>query len=138
MHHPSMQFDHQLVPGSVKNAMKDAGAGSRDLWQVAPHELQPIPGFNVRVQDADYQAHIRRIADSMKTEGFIKTSLAGYVAHDGDKQVIYFYDGHSATRRHCLPSAKVPRFRVSGGGQPFSASLEDLTVALVQANNGKP
>jgi len=140
MHHPSMQFDHQLVPGSVKNAMKDAGAGSRDLWQVAPHELQPIPGFNVRVQDADYQAHIRRIADSMKTEGFYQDKpLAGYVAHDGDKQVIYFYDGHSRHQAALLAiseGAEIPRIPVvvSRSG----ASLEDLTVALVQANNGKP
>lgn len=140
MKEPSMDYERQLVPGSLKPAMKEVGAGSRDLWQVPPERLRPIPGFNVRVRNADYEAHIRRLADSMKSEGFYQDKpLAGYVAHEGDEQVIYFYDGHSRHEAALLAiseGAEIPRLPVvvSRAG----ASLEDLTVALVQANNGKP
>lgn len=140
MKEPSMDYERQLVPGSVKTAMKDVGAGSRDLWQVPPEQLRPIPGFNVRVRNAEYEAHIRRLADSMKLEGFYQDKpLAGYVANEGDEQVVFFYDGHSRHEAALLAiseGAEITRIPVvvSRSG----ASLEDLTVALVQANNGKP
>jgi ParB-like chromosome segregation protein Spo0J len=132
--------NQNLVQGSVKKAMSAAGASSRDLWQVDPRKLRPIPGFNVRVRDDAYAAHIRNIANSIKTEGFYQDRpLSGYVAVEDGEQVIYFYDGHSRHEAVMLAieeGAEIPRVPVviTAAG----TSVEDLTVALVKMNSGKP
>ena len=70
-----------LVAGSIKGAMKESGAASRDLWFVPRDQIRVIPDFNVRVESPALDAHIRALADSMKSEGFkAEHPLAGYVA----------------------------------------------------------
>lgn len=133
-------FEVALHPGSIKSAMKVAEAGSRDLWQVPVGSLQVLDNFNARVKDASYYAHIRWLADSMKSEGFYQHEpLAGYVAKVDDEQVIYIYEGH------CRREAAL--LAISEGAEIVSVpvvvsqaglSMEDLTVALVRSNGGKP
>lgn len=138
---PDFTFDAQLHPGSIKAAMKSVDANSRDLWQVEPGKLKVIDNFNVRNKDdPDYIAHIRWLADSMKIEGFYQDKpLAGYVAKEGDEQIIYIYDGHCRLEAVDLANSegaeihKVPVV-VSQAG----VSMEDLTVVLVRGNGGKP
>ena len=61
-----------IVPGSIKGGMAALNAGRRDLWQVEPDKLRVIKGFNVRVDNAEYQAHVRALADSIKEHGFFQ------------------------------------------------------------------
>lgn len=135
-----VEFDGKLVPGATKSFMKDTGSSSRDLWQVDVDVVKVLPNFNVRIKDSKYVEHIRRLADSMKEEGFYQDKpLAGYVAKEGQEQVIYITDGHcrmEAVRLAIKEGAeivKVPVVVASAG-----SSMEDLTVALVRANDGKP
>jgi ParB family chromosome partitioning protein len=135
-----VEFDGKLVPGGAKSFMKDTGSSSRDLWQVDVGLVKVLPNFNVRIKDDKYVDHIRRLADSMKEEGFYQDKpLAGYVAKEGQEQVIYITDGHcrlEAVRLAIKEGAeivKVPVVVASAG-----SSMEDLTVALVRANDGKP
>ena len=133
-------FDVHLVPGSIKTAMKDAEAGSRDLWQVSPFELHLIENFNVRVNTEKHLAKVREIADSMLSEGYYQDKpLAGYVAKEDGKQKIYVYDGHTrlaAVKLALEEGANIDRVPVvvSQAG----ISMEDLTVALVRGNSGEP
>ena len=129
-----------LTQGSVKTAMKDAGASSRDLWYVARDEIRVIPNFNIRLRNDALRAHIRSIADSMKLEGFYRDKpLAGYVAKEGDAQVIYVTDGHCRLEARDLAvseGAEIDALPVVIAAQ--GTSIEDLTVALVRTGTGKP
>lgn len=139
MNTPTAEFEVSLAPGSVKGAMKEAGASSRDLWFVPRKELRIIKGFNVRTRTPDYLEHVEAIAGSVLSEGYYPDKpLAGYVGRDGDESVIYVYEGH--TRMEAVDIA------VSRGADieklpvvvtQSSVSLEDLTVSLVRANSGR-
>ncbi|MEM8519007.1 ParB family chromosome partitioning protein [Janthinobacterium sp. CAN_S7] len=134
-----------LMKGSIKGAMKQAGedgkiAPSRDLWQVDPNKLRTIDGLNPRVETADYLAHVEATTNSMVLEGYYQDKpLAGYVAKVGDEEVIYIYDG--GTRLRCALEAiklgakfnKVP-VSVSQDGM----AMEDILVAMVRSNEGRP
>jgi len=129
-----------LAPGSIKAAMKATGSGSRDLWQVPIEEIKTIEGLNPRVQNEAYKAHIRWIADSIKSEGFYQDEpLSGYVQKEADgTQSIIVYGGHSR-----LAGA---RMAISEGAQlnrlPVVVSMdglnmEDITVSFMRGNGGK-
>lgn len=131
--------DITLVAGSIKGAMKAAGAAKRDLWVVPRAQIRIIPGFNVRIDSAANRAHIRELADSIISEGFKpEHPLAGYVAREGEESVIYLSDGHCRL--------KAVDLAVSEGLEidtlPVVVStkahdLEDITVGLVRIS-GKP
>ena len=132
-------FNTTLVATSVKGAMKAVGAGSRDLWMVAPSELRVIEGLNPRVMNDEYKAHIRSLADSMKSEGYYNDQpLAGYAAKVGDEQVVFIYSGHSRLAAVGLANsegAEITRVPVTVSMEGLS--MEDITVALIRGNGGK-
>ena len=129
-----------LVAGSIKGAMKSIGAGSRDLWFAPRAALRVIPGFNVRVKNEGYFQHIRGLADSMKIEGFKpEHPIAGYVAREGENNVIYVYDGHCRIDGVDLANKEGAEIDLL----PVVISTKardqvDLTVSLVRNNAGKP
>lgn len=137
---PELGFDTQLHPGSIKRAMKEAEAKSRDLWQVPIGKLKIIDNFNVRVKDAAYTAHVRSLANSMKSEGYYQhEALAGYVAVEDGEQAIYIYDGHCRLEAVALANSEGSEIQVV----PVSVSqegisMDDLVVVLVRGNSGKP
>lgn len=126
-------------PGNVKQAM--AGSTKSDLYKVDRQNLHVAEGFNVRVHDADYKAHIRYLADSFKENGFMQDKpLAGYVAdqHDGTSAII-ITDGHSRLDAYDLAvSEGMEPFHLPVVTKPRGTSMEDLTIALVTSNSGRP
>lgn len=132
-------FTTTLVPGSIKAGMKALDAGSRDLWQIDPTKLRVIEGFNPRVLNDEYRAHIRGIADSIKSEGYFQDQpMAGYVATVDGEPVVYVYSGHTrleATLIAIKEGAEITRVPVvvSQAG----LSMEDMTVALIRGNGGR-
>lgn len=135
-----LPLEFNLSAGKVKEAMKEAGAGSSDLWKVPPEALHILPNFNVRVRNPEYEAHIRDLADSMKANGYKQDKpISGYVAVEDGIQKIYITDGHSRREAALLAiseGAEIPRVPVVVA--QAGASIEDLTAALVTSNNGKP
>lgn len=133
-------YNKILVSGSVKAAMKEHGAGSSDLWKVPVDAIKVLEGFNVRVKDASYHAHVREIADSIKANGFyVDEPLGGYCANEDGQQVIYAHAGHvrlEAARLAISEGALIERLPMIMA--PAGTSLEDLVVALVQTNAGHP
>lgn len=134
------EFNMTLVAGSVKGAMKTADAKSRDLWFVPIEMIRRIPEFNVRVRDEKYLAHLRTIADSIKKEGFYPSHpLEGYVANEDGENVIYLtggYTRHEATGIANAEGAEIQLLPIVVA--PPGTSREDLVVALVKGNEGKP
>lgn len=134
-----LDFEGHLMAGSAKSFMKDTDSSSRDLWQVDVELLEVMDGFNVRVKDDEYRAHIRRLANSMKEEGYFQDKpMAAFVSKEGETQHIYVTDGHCRLEavklaiKEGAEIVKVPVVVAQAG-----SSLEDLTVALVKANDGK-
>ena len=133
-------FDQEIiVPGSIKGGMAALNAGRRDLWQVEPDKLRVIKGFNPRVENAAYEAHIRALANSMAVEGFYQDQpLGGYSAKENGEDVVYIYSGHSrlaAVKIAIKEGAAIQQVPVvvSSAGM----SMEDLTIALVRGNTGR-
>lgn len=133
------EFNTTLVPTSIKGAMKSIGAGSRDLWRIEPSKLRVIEGLNPRVMNEQYKAHIRALADSMKSEGYYQDQpLAGYTAKVGDEQVVFIYSGHSRLLAVALANeegAEITHVPVTVSMDGLS--MEDITVALIRGNGGK-
>ncbi len=132
--------DITLVAGSIKGAMRSAGAGSRDLWFVPRSGIHVIDGFNVRTKNQAYFDHIRFLADSMKSEGYkAEHPLSGYVARHGEESVIYVTDGHCRLAGVDLAieeGAEIDLIPVVVASQ--ARDIQDMTVGLVLSNTGKP
>jgi len=136
------QFDRQLVNGNVKAAMAAAGAISADLWKVPRQHIVVMPGFNVRdPEDDTTKAHVRWIADSIKADGFFYDKpLVGFVAkNDEGREEICLTDGHCRLAAFDLAVEEGYEGTVLPVViKPRGTNLEDLTVALVTGNTGKP
>ena len=134
------EFDASLTAGNVKAAMKDAGAVSADLWQVAPDRLRVLEGFNARVKNDAYTARVRWIADSIKANGYYKDKpLSGFVAREDGVDVIYVTGGHRRHEAvHLAISEGVDVPHVPVVIKPKGTGMEDLTVDLIVGNEGEP
>jgi ParB-like chromosome segregation protein Spo0J len=135
----------QLTPGSIKSGMREVNGGdkiapSRDLWQLDPFELQVVEGLNPRVHTPSYLEHLRSLKESMKSEGFYQDKpLAGYVVSVNGKNVTMIYDGGSrllSARDAIREGAKFTRVPVSISQDGFT--MEDMLVAMVRGNSGRP
>lgn len=140
---PKAKFKHELTAAPVDPTMKAAEATTTKLYRVPVDKIKPIPGFNVRVESPDYIAHRDGIQNSIQANGYDQTKpLAGYVAKDGDENVIYVTDGHtrlSAVLNHNADAEKEDRIKILPVlVHSKDVSLTDLTVALHTANNGRP
>lgn len=129
-------YNMEYNPGNLKGAMKAAGATSRDLWYVPFGKLVIREGFNVRVKDDAYRAHVRAIADSIKVNGFYPDEPLGVIV-DGDDIVVHAgHCRHDAVSLAISEGASVEE--IPCVSVPRGTSAEDLTVALHTTNSGKP
>lgn len=143
---PTTVFEKELTPGSVQTTMKNANATQvqQGLYNVPFKELNELPGFNVRVDTPDYLAHVADLKAKLKSEGYYRDKpMAGYVAKEEEGSVIYLTDGY--TRRLAIleliaegaegwtEDTIIPTI-IKASGQ----TLEDLTIALVNGNEGRP
>jgi len=129
-----------LTAGPVKAAMKEAGASSSDLWQVPIGQVRVLEGFNVRVHNADYAIHICEIGESILANGYMKDKpLSGFVAREGDENVIYVTDGHSRLEAIGYANERGAKIEtVPVVTKPAGTGIEDLTIGLVTSNSGRP
>lgn len=142
---PKAKFAHELHAAPVDPTMKAAEATSAKLYRVPVDKIKPIPGFNVRVESPDYIAHRDTIRASIAANGYDSTKpLAGYVAKEGDENVIYVTDGHTrlaAVQEYNADPDTAEADEIATLPvmvHPKEVSLTDLTVALHTANSGRP
>lgn len=129
-----------ITAGPVKATMKDAGASSSDLWNVPVAAIRIMEGFNVRVHNTDYAAHICEIGESILANGFMKDKpLSGFVANEGGQNIIYVTDGHSRLEAVAYANERGAQITtVPVVTKPAGTGIEDLTIGLVTSNSGKP
>lgn len=137
---PSTKFSMELAAGTLAAAKKAAEAGTENMLLVHPSHVTEIDGFNVRVDTPDYLEHVAALAESIKANGFYANKpLGGYIGKDGEgNDALLLTDGYSRLRA----LRKLMEEGVEIGKIPFAVkakgtSLEDLTVALVQDNEGR-
>lgn len=142
---PKAKFSHELTAAPVDPTMEAAEATSAKLYRVPVDKIKPIPGFNVRVESPDYIAHRDTIRASIAANGYDPTKpLAGYVAKEGDENVIYVTDGHTrlaAVQDFNADPDTAEKDEIAALPvmvHPKEVSLTDLTVALHTANSGRP
>jgi ParB-like chromosome segregation protein Spo0J len=138
---PPAEFATELVRGNLKAAMASAGATNpHALWKVPLDKIRVIPGFNTRIHTPEYEAHIEWLTNSILENGYDEDKpLAGYVVKEDDGDVIYLTDGHSrnlAVARANERGAQIETLPIVV--KPKGTSMEDLTVALVTSNSGRP
>lgn len=142
---PTATFTHELVAGNLAAAAKSAGAEAGKTYMIPPASIKRLDGFNVRVKTPDYIEHRKGIEKSIRANGFYPNKpLGGYVAKEEGENVFYLTDGY--TRLDAVDSLNDEEF--GDGGEkitlvpftvkPATANLEDLTVALIQDNEGRP
>jgi ParB/RepB/Spo0J family partition protein len=121
--------------------MQKAHAEKGEMWQVPVDGIHVLDGFNVRIVDTPRakEAH-DELVNSILENGFYQDKpLAGYVAVENGEEIIYITDGH---RRFAAVQAAIeagaPIEKLPVVVKPQAASLEDLTVAMMQSNSGEP
>jgi len=135
----ALEFQAEFV-GANHSKLLSGMAVERDgnAWLVAIDDIRIIPHFNVRVKNAAYFAHIDKLTQSIIENGFYKDKpVAGYLAQEGKKLVIYCTDGHcrlEATRKAIALGTPIRELPVIL--KEKSTTVEDLTVALVRSNDG--
>src|SRR5690606_19020767 len=94
---PETSFQAEIEHGGIKK-IKSENRRSDAMSFVPPEKLKALPGFNVRVRDDAYEAHIRQLADSMKEPtGFrLDKPIHCFVRKESDgSDTICIIDGHS-------------------------------------------
>lgn len=134
-----IEFDATLVPASHKKLLRSMAHGKGKQIAVFPEDIRIIPGFNPRLPTAEFEAHIREVADSIKENGFYEDKpLAGFAGMDGTKPVFYLTDGEVRYRAALIAREEgAPIEILPAVLKREGTSLEDLTVALVRSNGGK-
>lgn len=138
---PTSEFDQDsVVAGSAKKALESVSAARTEMYLADIDTLALIPGFNVRIETPDYTAHVENIAQSIFANGYYPNKpLGGFAGKQDGKDVIFVTDGHSRLRAiHRAKELGAELTKVPVVLKAAGTSLEDLTVALVQDNEGRP
>jgi ParB family chromosome partitioning protein len=137
---PTKEFSVELAAGNASAAMKAASAEKSDVWNVPLENIRRLPDFNVRVNTPEYEQHKEEIAASILANGYYANKpLAGYVAKEGGENAIYLTDGYTRLAAVEIANergAEITKIPVII--KPKSESLIELTIALVQDNEGRP
>ena len=138
---PSTKKLPEFEEGNTRSAMEAAGAGKTSVFMVPVSQLRVKEGFNLRQRNAPtFKENVQALKRSILTEGFYSTQpLAGHVEKVGDEELIYITNGHSrfeAVKLAIAEGAEITKLPVII--KPMGTTPEDLTVALVKENTGKP
>jgi ParB-like chromosome segregation protein Spo0J len=114
--------------------IKDQAARRSDVFHLNPALIQEEPGWNVRTEGPDLDAHIRGLADSIKEIG-VQEALTVYMR--GDTPVL--------TNGHCRFMAV--KLALSEGAEIVTVPVQvearysneaDRVLSLITRNSGKP
>ena len=139
----SSTLELNLVSGSVKAGMREIGSES-GLFMADPTKLRVIKGFNTRVKDQVYWEGIKKLALSIKENGFYKDKpLACVVANEDGKNVIYVVEGGRRLDAVILRMAWMTEderkaFRVPTVAKDRETSEVDLVYGMAKGNTAEP
>ncbi len=125
-----------LAPAAALKTVESKGMSSN--VRVPFDSLRKMPGFNVRAENDEYRAAVRSYADSMKVNGFYDHKPLGVFKVDG-QDGLFIHDGHTRYDAVALARSEGAQIdEVPVALAPAGTTVEDLTVSLVQSNEGRP
>lgn len=141
-----LAFDREIELAPLKALGTVLAGGHRNDNQVMVDfkRLRVMPGFNPRIRDARHRAHVRKLADSMKANGFYADKplavISGFEGAGSKRRVVLFvveggcrFEGLDLAISEGAPIQQVPC-----AIKPRSTSMEDLNIGLVKGNNSLP
>ena len=138
---PPTEFAIELTQGSVKAAIKDNKATTRDQLQVPIELIKIAPGMNVRIHDAEYESHIEAIAASIMENGFLPyMPLSGFASKEGDLTFIYCTGGFTRlmAAKRVKERGAVPLNTLPVVLQPQGTNMADMISRLDLDNKNRP
>lgn len=137
---PSAEHRFIVEPVNIRAVQAEHRRADAMLW-VKPADLYVVPGFNVRIRDESYLAHIREIADSIKADGFHVDKPISVVAtrNEQGREVLAIINGHSrheAVLQAIAEGTSIEAVPVIVQSKAFNST--DMTVELVKSNSGRP
>lgn len=131
------------APNKLADALKQIGASKGgDLYMIDPTELEVMADFNVRVRNTDeWESQVKALMDSIRANGFQSDKPISVVADQGQdsKVTLWVVDGHTrleAVNRLIVEGVEIETVPVVI--RPKNTTFEDMLVALVTSNTGKP
>lgn len=134
-----LTFSGEITTANPKAVLSCTEHTKGEVIHIDPNQIEVMDGFNPRIRDAGFTAHIRSLADSIKEEGFYPSHpLAGIAGLKGKNPVIYLTDGHCRLEATKLAIAEgAPIKSVPMILTDRSTTMEDLTVMFARGNQGK-
>ena len=136
---PQIAFEFNAVTGSAKDFMRQVNADKRDMWMLSLDQINILEGFNPRIKNEEYEAHIENLTGLILAGGYNPgMPLSAIVLVKDGVQKTYVYDGHcrlEAVHRANSRGAEIKQLPVIVA--PKGTSVQDLTAALVTTGTGK-
>jgi hypothetical protein len=138
---PSMEFKHVFEAATADDAFAAVEDRREGTQVMVPFEaIHPVSDFNIRIHTPDYEAHIERIKESIKQNGFFRhMPLKVHPVNENGQNLLYLVGGYSryaAAKRAVAEGAKISRLPVVP--TPKGTSLDDLLIGLDRDNDGRP
>jgi len=134
---PPSEYSESLVPGGLKRVKQQANR-SDAMYYVPVSQLVVMEGFNIRIRNARYLTHVRKLANSIKEHGYEPDStMLVYVRDNNGADELVVIDGHSRleaigiAREEGVVVDQVPVIFA-----PKSMNIEDAMVKLRRRNGG--
>ena len=117
--------------------LKSLSQGRRDMFEVAPGDIEVIEGWNSRdFSDPENIAHIEQLAASIEQNGVLEP-LSGY--YDSDKNKFVLTNGESRIRAIRLLAEKGVEIKsVPCRTEPRHANEADHLASQIIRNSGRP
>lgn len=127
----------EFTAGIVKAAMTAADASKRDIWYVPRKNLIIEPGFNVRDEDEEYQAHRLTIGEAIHADGYDAAKpLTVFIRKgpNGEDEIVVI-DGHTRVWGVDYANSKGSEIEmIPCIPTPKGTSMIDLNARLINAN----
>lgn len=123
------------TPSANQGRLKAQAEGTLDVFKMRPSKLQEMPGWNVREEGPELEAHIQHLMDSIREIG-VKEPLKIFQKDGG----IYVTNGHCrlrAVNRLIAEGAEIHTVPCIADGGRF-ASEADWILTMITSNSGKP
>lgn len=143
---PSGQFDTEIIPADIKDALKAANAEAVDGQIYVPYEqLYVMPDYNMRIKGPRYKNRVAYLRDNMAVNDYDVTEpITVFAAEIDGKPRIVVQDGHH--RHDAIPPANVLRKKAKKPPitmvpiifKPSTTDSADLQYALILKNSGEP
>lgn len=142
-HFPPTDMQVEInAPGDIRPVLKTLDAAKAgDLYMVDPTRLDVLADFNVRVRNTDqWEEQVRSLMESIRANGFYADKPISVVADKAGEEIkLWVVDGHTrleAVNRLIVEGVEIERVPVVV--KPKTTTFEDMLVALVTNNSGKP